>query len=63
MDCLRGLKMGRPFWPYALGAAIAFSLLGALLFWEWSCDGGWASAHTVCDFWTKQSPFYKPKAY
>ena len=52
--------MWRASWPYVLGASIALSSLGALLFWEWSCDDGWASAHTVCDFWTKQSPFYKP---
>ena len=40
---------------------IAFSLLGGLLVWEYSCSSqGWASAYTVCDFWTKQSPYYKP---
>ena len=32
-------QISRPFWSYALGTAIALSLLGALLFWEWSCDG------------------------
>ena len=53
--------MWRASWPYGVGFLIAFSLLGGLLVWEYSCASqGWASAYTVCDFWTKQSPYYKP---
>ena len=37
LDCLT--KMVRPFWPYALGAAIAFSLLGAD--GHEACCGAW----------------------
>ena len=51
-------EMGRPFWDYALGVAIAFALLGSLLVWEWSCDGGWASGFRACDIWTKGSNTY-----
>ena len=54
LGCLKDRKMDRPFWDYALGVAIALTLLGALLFWEGSCDGGWASGFE-CDFWTKGS--------
>ena len=53
--------MWRASWPYGVGFLIAFSLLGGLLVWEYACGSqGWASAYTVCDFWTKQSPYYKP---
>ena len=45
--------MWRVFIHYAAGVLIALSFLGALLFWEWSCDDGWASTWSVCDFWTK----------
>jgi hypothetical protein len=55
---LKDRKMDRPFWPYALGAATPLTLLAALLFWEWSCDGGWASGFRACDFWTKGSNEY-----
>jgi hypothetical protein len=53
-------KMWRVIWPYALGILIPLSLLGAFLFWEWSCDqgGGWASEYSACDFWTKGSDQY-----
>ena len=52
--------MWRESWPYEVGFLIAVSLLGGLLVWEYSCGShGWAGAYTVCDFWTKQSPYYK----
>jgi hypothetical protein len=53
--------MLRPI-PFVIGFLIPIAFLGALLLWESSCDKsmwGWASEHSACKFWTKES-VYKP---